>query len=49
MGYPWGERDPARTVGSTLGRNREVFEEVGRHKFRLRRASPAEGELSSGA
>lgn len=49
MGFPWGDRDPARTVGSTLGRNREVFEEVGRHKFRLRRAQRAEDELSSGA
>ena len=38
MGFPWGDRDPARTVGTTLGRNREVFEEVGRHKFRLRGA-----------
>jgi hypothetical protein len=49
MGFPWGDRDPARTVGSTLGRNRGVFEEVGRHKFRLRPTDRAEDELSSGA
>jgi hypothetical protein len=49
LGFPWGDRDPTRTVGTTLGRNREVFEEVGRHKFRLRRAQRAEEELSSGA
>jgi hypothetical protein len=43
-GFRWGDRDPARTVGTTLGRNREVFEKVGRNKFRLRRPHrPAEG------
>jgi hypothetical protein len=49
LGFPWGDRDPARTVGTTLGRNREVFEEVGRHKFRLRDADRARDALTSGA
>ena len=41
LGFPWGDRETARTVGTTLGRNRQVFEEIGRNKFRLRRADRA--------
>jgi hypothetical protein len=39
LGFSWGERDPTRVVGITLGRNREIFEEVAPQTFRLRSSS----------
>ena len=36
LGYRWEGKNPKRSVGNTLGRNRKIFEEVAPGRFRLR-------------
>jgi hypothetical protein len=45
FGFSW-EGEPRRIVGSTLGKNRERFEEIEPHVFRVRRPTPqADGDF----
>jgi hypothetical protein len=46
LGFHWGGKNPRRIVGTTLGHNRRIFEEVAPNTFRLRAADQRQDEDS---